>query len=344
MSVLGGERIWCPTLAAVATAAARRVDARDVLVNSLKALRDGFDLPLAEAYWITPHGVAIAAAFGKATDNALDTAALAAECAHRPFSVRRGGTVAAPVVTNGEVRAVLILELGPGRQENEEHFLALVAHLVAIGIDQAEMLGTLAEREAQRTRLLRQLLFAHEEERRRLGRELHDEIGSLLTGALLALQADGGAGARDAILTAMGEVRRMSRELRPAMLEELGLEKAIERYTEEFAKRTGLAVSADVLLPRLEQSHEIALFRIVQEALTNVARHARAHKVRIEVSGDNQVIEGLIEDDGRGFHPEFTHDTVGLVGMRERAEQLGGHLTVESVPGSGTRLSFRVPV
>ncbi|HWG84011.1 MAG TPA: ATP-binding protein, partial [Deinococcales bacterium] len=96
-------------------------------------------------------------------------------------------------------------------------------------------------------------------------------------------------------------------------------------------------------LPRLEQSHEIALFRIIQEALTNVARHAHATKVKIEISGGDGVVEGSIRDDGRGFHPEFTHETVGLVGMRERAEQLGGSLTVESSPGNGTTLRFTVP-
>jgi len=143
---------------------------------------------------------------------------------------------------------------------------------------------------------------------------------------------------------ALDEVRRLSRELRPAALDDLGLGRALERHLREFENHTGIKVRASINPPRLGRSAQAALFRIAQEALTNVARHAEAGNVsvRLEPEGENLILE--IADDGRGFVPDGNDDTLGLAGMRERAEQLDGTFTITSRPGRGCTVRVEVPL
>jgi signal transduction histidine kinase len=142
------------------------------------------------------------------------------------------------------------------------------------------------------------------------------------------------------------EVRRLALDLRPSVLDHLGLEAALRRYVREFAERTGVEVDLSLHLTRpLPQELETVVYRVVQEALTNVARHSgspRASVGVVEVLGEVRV---FVEDEGRGFDPEAVDPgRQGLLGMRERVELLGGRLSVESAPGQGTRVQVRLPI
>jgi signal transduction histidine kinase len=263
--------------------------------------------------------------------------------------VREGGLVALPVPRGDGVHAVFGLSLPEGAADLDGCFLSTVGHLTALALDHAELVRELERREAERVRLLRKWLGAQEEERRRVGQALHDEVGGILTGALLALRlAEKDPGQLEELRRVLGqaleEVRRLSRELRPAALDDLGLERALERHLREFTARTGLRLHTRLDPPSLDRSAQIALFRIVQEALTNVARHARARSVsvRLEPEGSWLVLE--VHDDGQGFDPARVRGSLGLAGMRERAEQLAGRFRLDTAPGRGTRIRVEVPL
>ena len=141
-------------------------------------------------------------------------------------------------------------------------------------------------------------------------------------------------------------MRRLAVELRPKVLDDFGLVPALERLTEGFGEQTGIAVDleAGTLGERLPLEVETAIYRIVQEALTNVVKHARAGRVSVLVTRVDGRIRAVIEDDGGGFDPAQRGDGIGLIGMRERIELLDGTFTVESSETSGTTLAAEVPV
>jgi signal transduction histidine kinase len=219
----------------------------------------------------------------------------------------------------------------------------------------AAVAADLSERVARES--LRRVVSAQELERRRLARELHDETGQALTSILLGLkpieegmQDDKSltavADLRDLVVATLQDVRRLAVELRPSALDDFGLVPALERLTETFAEQTGIAVDLEAALPseRLPSETETALYRIVQESLTNVVKHARARSVSISLTRKDGSVTAVIEDDGQGFDPEqTTEDTFGLTGMRERVALLDGTLQVESSEGGGTTLFVEVP-
>ena len=199
---------------------------------------------------------------------------------------------------------------------------------------------------------LRRIVAAQELERRRLARELHDETGQALTSILLGLKQLEGAepasveALRELVVATLQDVRRLAVELRPKVLDDFGLVPALERLAQSFAEQTGIAVDleAGAITERLPAEVETAIYRIVQEALTNVVKHAHAHRVSVFLTRNNRRIKALIEDDGQGFSPEAaTGDGIGLIGMRERIELLDGTLTVESTSTSGTAIAVEVP-
>src|SRR5262249_24159637 len=148
-------------------------------------------------------------------------------------------------------------------------------------------------------------------------------------------------------LATLQDVRRLAVELRPKALDDFGLVPALERLSETFAEQTGIAVDFEPLLAdeRLPEDVETALYRIVQEALTNVVKHAQAVRVSVVLARKPTSVSAVVEDDGAGFDPARTRDRgLGLVGMRERVELLGGPLTVETRPGAGTTLVAEVPL
>jgi signal transduction histidine kinase len=204
---------------------------------------------------------------------------------------------------------------------------------------------------------LERVLSAQEDERRRLARELHDETGQALTSILLGLRGLEDAQDPETLRAAVGEVRdlvrstlqdvrRLAVELRPKALDDFGLVPAVERLTESFAEQTGIDVEFVHNIPddRLPPGIETALYRIVQESLTNVVKHARAGHVSVVLTGKDGSVSILVEDDGVGFEPSRARsDGLGLLGMRERVELLGGRMTVESRPGAGTTFVAEVP-
>jgi len=204
---------------------------------------------------------------------------------------------------------------------------------------------------------LRRVVGGQELERRRLARELHDETGQALTSILLGLKAveeapdDETLAAaarhlRELVVATLQDVRRLAVELRPKALDDFGLVPALERLASTFQEHTGIEVHFEERLgaQRLPEETETALYRIVQEALTNTVKHAHARTVSILLVRRASRVTAVIEDDGRGF--DLAHareDGLGLVGMRERVGLVGGRLTIESSEGTGTTLVVEVP-
>ncbi|HET7274837.1 MAG TPA: ATP-binding protein [Longimicrobiaceae bacterium] len=201
---------------------------------------------------------------------------------------------------------------------------------------------------------------AQEAERLRLANELQEETAQSLSALLLQLrivQKTDDAPARNAALTVLREdvaavterIRRFARGLHAPALAELGLVPAVEGYSRTLAEETGLqiSVSADDLRGALSAEGTIALFRIIQEALSNVVRHASATNVQVELRRAQGLVEVVVRDDGRGFAVAETaeeHQNLGLFGMQERALYAGGSATIESEPGSGTVVRARIPL
>jgi signal transduction histidine kinase len=204
--------------------------------------------------------------------------------------------------------------------------------------------------------VLRRVVEAQELERRRLARELHDETGQALTSILLALRPlenalekpenrAAAAELRELVVATLQDVRRLAVELRPKVLDDFGLVPALERLTDSFGEQTGLEVDFESRAgaERFPGEVETAIYRIVQESLTNVVKHAHAQRVSIVVTRKDGALTAVVEDDGRGFDATERGDGFGLEGMRERVALLDGRLAVESGE-AGTTLVAEVPL
>jgi len=217
------------------------------------------------------------------------------------------------------------------------------ANRAAVALELSERVG----REA-----VRALLEGQEIERTRLARELHDQTGQALASILLGLRQierqigeEPVARIRELVASALDDVRRLTTELRPPALDDFGLEPALERLTELVAARSGLDIQLNISshMP-LPSEHETALYRIIQEALTNIVKHAAAHSVSIVLMHTDGAVRTVIEDDGAGFDKATVRQgALGLVGMRERVSLLGGRFDVETAPGAGTTLIVELP-
>jgi signal transduction histidine kinase len=205
---------------------------------------------------------------------------------------------------------------------------------------------------------LRRVVSGQELERRRLARELHDETGQALTSILLGLRAVEEAGSPDHMRTAasdlrelvvgtLQDVRRLAVQLRPKALDDFGLVAAVEHLVQTFSEATSIRVDLEAQLgeKRLPAEVETTLYRIVQEAMTNIVKHAEASRVSILLVRRSGTATVVIEDDGRGFDPtELREEGMGIIGMRERVQLHEGRLTVESTAGSGATLVAEVPL
>jgi two-component system CheB/CheR fusion protein len=222
--------------------------------------------------------------------------------------------------------------------------------------------------EEVRQNLLQQLVTAQEEERRRVARELHDQLGQDLAGLILGLKALQDAVIQDAVVadrvrqlqalaTQIGqEVRTLAVQLRPAVLDDLGLTIALSNYVEQWSARTQIAAdlhSTGLDSPeytRLPLAVESTLYRLVQESLTNILKHAEAQQVSIILARSAEEVRLIVEDDGVGFDIASmrarppAQQRLGLVGMDERVAQLGGKLLIESTPGTGTAVFVTLPL
>ena len=216
----------------------------------------------------------------------------------------------------------------------------------------------LVRSEEARAALLRRLLSAQEDERRRVARELHDGIGQSLLALSVGLRSLSETVPADTqdqlrqltgmVIEAIEEARRISQGLRPTVLDDLGLVAALARLTEVFSRVH--QVRAALLVPapgahQLTPETESAIYRIVQEALANVAKYAHAQTVDVVLECVDGAVRVSVSDDGRGFDPSCCKGTGwGLSGMRERATMLGGVFRVESIPGNGTTIDVRIPL
>jgi len=201
---------------------------------------------------------------------------------------------------------------------------------------------------------LRRVVAGQEVERRRLARELHDETGQALTSILLGLrgleEAEGKVDVdelRALVVATLQDVRPLAVQLRPKALDDFGLVAALERLVQTFSESSGINVDLEAQLgdERLPSDVETTVYRIVQETLTNVVKHAEAHNVGILLARRAGILTAVIEDDGQGFDPAGVHeDSLGLAGMRERVELHDGRMVVESSPGAGATLRVEVPL
>ena len=209
--------------------------------------------------------------------------------------------------------------------------------------------------ELERARTAGAVLQAQESERARVARDLHDEANQALTGVLLRLQASAErapADLRDELretqgvaTQAMEELLRLARELRPAALDDLGLAAALRTLVAEFGRRAGLQADFALepgALDALVEDEQIVVYRVVQEGLSNVARHAGASTVRVRAALEAGRALVSVADDGDGYDPSATPSGLGLTGMRERAVLAGGDVRVDARPGAGTLLELRL--
>jgi signal transduction histidine kinase len=254
--------------------------------------------------------------------------------------------------TYGVLLAIEPLEGGPHFTADHQRLLEAFAASAATAVATATSVA--AEQHRQR-------LKAAEDERRRWARELHDETLQSLAGLQMVLGSARKAGSADALAAAVGDaverleheignLRALITDLRPAALDEFGTKGALETLALRV-ERNGIEVDLDVELAhgqgraptRHTEEVEAAIYRIVQEALTNAAKHGGATKARVEVTEDESTVHIVVSDDGAGFDPAAATAGFGLLGMRERVELLGGTIEIESAPGSGTTVNVSVP-
>jgi len=269
--------------------------------------------------------------------------------ATRPLGARTGLYV--PLLAGGRPIGVIVAHDKEGEDprfsDDDLRLAETFAPRAAVAVDLSARVAANA---------LRRVLEAQELERRRLARELHDQTGQELTSVLLGLKAveeaksdaeraEALAGVHEQVLGTLHDVRRIAVELRPKALDDFGLVAALERLRDTFSEQTGMRVDLESRIrDRLPTEVETALYRIVQEALTNVVKHAQATAVSIVLARKDGVVTAVIEDDGRGFSPGGTLDGLGLLGMGERLALLGGKLKIESSHGAGTTIVAELPL
>lgn len=285
---------------------------------------------------------------------------------------RAGGLVG---VTPDSRAAYLRMSVGEGVQgvmsvwgedlwESDLPALSVFAGQAATALDNARLRDEVRDLRERLKRLVRRLVSAQEEERQRISRELHDEAGQALTALKISLElirADLSAelqpfrhrlGEASVLVDrTLEQIHWISQGLRPPILDAIGLNQALESYCRDFTQRTRLSVDYHGLeLAELSGVVSISIYRFLQEALTNVAKHARAKRVQVMLLNGADTLKLIVEDDGQGFDPNAGIPSIGkpaglgLIGLRERFEFLGGQLKIESHPGLGARLVASIPL
>ena len=266
-----------------------------------------------------------------------------------------------PMRSRGRILGTFRLEsLRPAAFDDEDlAYFSILAEQIGHAVRRARVIEDLNHKQNDLRAVSESLERRLEEERRRIALELHDELAQSMTAAKINLGLLGDLTREAApevrraireteavILRTIDDTRRISMDLRPVMLDELGLVPALRWYANNFARRTGIPVDiqADGSGGPARSEFKTLLFRFFQEALTNVVRHARAQQVRIGLTGMNGTVKAVVVDDGVGMkqNGDRPHG-LGLLGMRERIERAGGRLTIISRPGRGTRLEVNLP-
>jgi signal transduction histidine kinase len=303
---------------------------------------------------------------GKA-DQVADISALTNRSTFLQSALEEGlrSYISVPLVSRGEVIGALnIWSDLPGVFTDTHVDIAYeVAYELAIGMQNARLLEEVSTGREELQSLSRRLLEIQENERRHIARELHDEVGQVLTAVQMNIetlkQSPQGrkmearlAESIDLVERVLQQVRNLSLDLRPSLLDDLGLVSALMWYVERQSERPGFDVqfAFDPLQTRLPSDIETACFRIAQEAMTNILRHTQATQVQIELRQHGEELELTIRDNGRGFNVRAARNSaaggksMGLLSMQERAELLGGRLTIESKPGEGTLVRATLPI
>ncbi len=359
-NALAGETELAPLLELIATRLRDLIDAELVLI----ALPSGSDLRIEAAVGAQAEGLTgsfltrsgsksgrvLDRRHSERVDSTLDDTEVDQEISRR-IGMRSG--IFVPMIVGDRAIGVIAAhnKRGPDARFNDEDLRIgeAFAARAAVAVD-------LADRVARDA--LRRVVEGQELERRRLARELHDETGQALTSILLGLKRVEGAKTKDDARALAGElrgqivetlqsVRRLAVELRPKALDDFGLVPALENLADAFGGDSGIAIDVEANLDetRLPAEVETALYRIVQEALTNVAKHSKAEHVSVVVTRRDGTVTVVVEDDGRGFGSAGGDSGgLGLVGMKERVGLLGGRLAIESTEGSGTTIVAEVPL
>jgi len=248
--------------------------------------------------------------------------------------------------------------------EDSLEMLTAIGRQIGVAVENASLYEELHQKEMLRRQMLERMITLQEDERRRIARELHDQTGQRLTSTIMTLglleetirTPEGRAYVRDVRDTAaqiLKEIRDLALVLRPSVLDDLGLLAALRHCLKGYQSRYRLLVDLQVLGldgKRLPPEVETALFRITEEALTNVVQHAQARSVTVLLEHRGSSVMLIVEDDGKGFDVARVMNTrphegnLGLYGMRERVSLLGGTLTIESTPGRGTAVFVRIPL
>jgi two-component system sensor histidine kinase UhpB len=224
-------------------------------------------------------------------------------------------------------------------------------HIAALARAFNEMLERL---ERERRESARRALRVQESERRRVARELHDEVGQALTAMMLQIEGlaarippdlrDELDELRETARTGAEDVRRIAKRLRPEALEELGLQSALGALTSSFSQQAGVRVERRLEpVGGLTDEQELVVYRVAQEALTNIARHARATRVEVWLAGRDGAVRLSVRDDGRGLPPGALASSNGIRGMRERAMLIGARIVIGPADGGGTEVALHVP-
>ena len=217
------------------------------------------------------------------------------------------------------------------------------------------------DKEAERLSLVEKIVLAQEEERKSISRELHDQLGQSLLAILLTVQAMCKEGSlpskacqdiESKVHVLIDEVHRLAYGMRPSILDDYGLDSALDRYLQDMTEHSDVTIDYQSISPsedgRLPGRIEVTLYRIAQEAITNIIRHARAQRASVILHKRPDEVTLLVEDDGVGFDPAMVVKSqitcLGFVGMRERSTLLGGDFSVESAPGSGTSIRIKIPL
>lgn len=309
-----------------------------------------------------PCGLAVRESRPVTSDDVLADARIRLTAAMRALleGVSLRAVVCVPLFVQGRIVGTLLIADRTGRVFSAEdvQIVSTFAGASASALERARLFAELQRTLALLTGLSHRLMSVQEEERRHIARELHDEIGQLLAGLKLSLEAASRRSPdelrepfghlQELAAELIGRVREMAVGLRPPMLDDLGLVPALLCHLARFTRQTKVEVklSHSGLERRLPPAVEVVAYRIIQEALTNVARHSCSLEAGVRLTANDDCVHGVVEDHGVGFDSDVRagKESSGLTGMRERAELVEGSIAVSSIPGLGTQLRFELPL
>lgn len=287
-------------------------------------------------------------------------------CTHpESLSQKITGHVSVPLIASSRIVGQLNVAFSSQDQADQLDLdlLKTISPQLAVAVENARLWDEVQKKEMLRTELLKRAVSAQEEERRRISRELHDEMGQELTSQLVRLQVlekmDGSPQSGEIIRSLkqsasqmLAAIHDLSLELRPPVLDDLGLVPALVQYSKSCPANLGIAVDFEAIGAdhlRFPREIETALYRLIQESLTNVARHSGAKHASVLLKQNDAGVVVIIEDNGVGFDPKASHlgpagkHRLGIYGMQERVSLVGGTLTIESKPGEGTSIYIEIP-